>query len=230
MFLFSSLLFASCDEGRIPEKTFTYNEKGRVAKLVADISNTDGWTSSGYTVAFAGFTEDGSFSEISKDIKPDGNGHVSMTLAGIPENVTKLEVCVINSIRKRVLTYYTTEAATTSDTIIVKPTEAINTDLFDYLQANIFDKQCMHCHSGSEWAASLNLNNGKSYAQLVNVASAKVDGKNRVTPKDANNSILYEVLSSELSTGWKYDHSKIMVTDAANLKLIKDWINGGAKN
>lgn len=223
-----ALLFTSCDEGRIPEKVRNYTEKGRVAKLDADLTGISS-LSNNYTIAFAGFTDDGSYSEISKVIQPDANGHVSMELAGIPDDVTKLEVCIINSIRKRVATFYSVDAPSTNDTIFVSPDAAISVSMFDYLQTNVFDKQCSHCHSGSSWAASLDLNPGNSYADLVGVASHKEEGKNRVSANDADNSVLYEVLSSELSAGWKYDHSKIMVTDAANLQLIKDWINSGAK-
>lgn len=229
--LCGALLFASCDEGRIPEKVRDLNEKGRVAKLEANITGLDQWPN-GYTVSFAGFTDEGTYAEISKDIKADKDGHVSMELAGIPDDVTKLEVCVINSIRKRVLTFYTAPATTSSDTIMVTPSEPVKiVGMLSYLQTNLFDKQCAHCHSGSQWAASLNLNEGQSYSQLVNVPSAKVSGKNRVTPGDADNSVLYEALSTDISLDnkWKYDHSKIMVTDAEKLKLLKEWINSGAK-
>lgn len=229
--LCGALLFASCDEGRIPEKVRDLNEKGRVAKLEANITGLDQWPK-GYTVSFAGFTDDGTYAEISKDIKADKDGHVSIELAGIPDDVTKLEVCVINSIRKRVLTFYSITATDTSDTIKVVPSEAIKVvGVFSYLQTNLFDKQCAHCHSGDAWAVSLSLNEGKSYSQLVNVPSVKVEGKNRVTPGNADSSVLYEVLSTDISLDekWKIDHSKIMVTDAENLKLLKEWINSGAK-
>lgn len=223
-----SFLLVSCDDGRLFESEFNYTEKGRVAKLDADITGMSS-LSNNYTIAFAGFTEDGTYSEISKVVQPDANGHVSMVLAGIPDDVTKLEVCIINSIRKRVATFYAVDAPSTSDTIMVVPDAAISVSMFDYLQNNVFDKQCSHCHSGSSWAASLNLNPGKSYINLVGVASHMVEGKNRVSVGDADNSVLYDVLATDLSSGWKYDHSKIMVTDAANLQLIKDWINSGAK-
>lgn len=223
-----SLLLASCDEGRIPEKSYTNSEKGRVAKLEADIEGTNTWNSN-YSIVFAGFADDNEYSQIAKNIKPDANGHVSLELAGIPENVTQLEICVINSIRERVATLYTADAPSTSDTIRVTPTDKVSLSMYDYLQNSVFDKQCSHCHSGNDWAASLNLNKGKSYADLVGKASHKVEGKERVTSGNADNSVLYEVLSSGLSADWKYDHSKIMVTDAANLKLIKEWINSGAK-
>lgn len=225
-------LCAACDDGRIPEKERDMTEKGRVATLEADITDAGSWAK-GYTLALAGFTDDGTYAEISKDIKPDANGHVYMTLPGIPDDVTKLEVCVINSIRKRVVTLYTTAATTDGDTILIKPDATIKAGMLAAIQASLFDKQCAHCHSGSAWAASLNLNDGKSYAELVNVASAKVPGKMRVTPGDADASVLYEALATNMSSpddgNWKHDHSNIMVTDRTGLQLLKDWIDNGAK-
>ena len=101
------------------------------------------------------------------------------------------------------------------------------------IQTSLFDKQCAHCHSGSAWAASLNLNDGKSYAQLVNVASTKEPGKMRVLPGQADASVLYEALATNMSSpdegNWKHDHSNIMVTDRTGLQLLKDWIDSGAK-
>lgn len=232
MALSALTLCTACDDGRIPEKVRDISEKGRVATLDADITGTSSWAK-GYTVALAGFTDDGTYAEISKDIKPDANGHVNLTLPGIPEEVTKLEVCVINSIRKRVVTLYTTAAADNGDTIRIKPDAAINAGMLAAIQASLFDKQCAHCHSGSAWAASLNLNDGKSYAQLVNVASAKEPGKMRVLPGQADASVLYEALATKMSSpdegNWKHDHSNIMATDRTGLQLLKDWIDSGAK-
>lgn len=227
-------LCASCDDGRIPEKVRDLNEKGRTAQLEADLSGVDSW-SKNYSVVFAGFTDDGTYAEISKDIKPDANGHVSLALAGIPDDVTKLEVCVINSIRKRIATFYTintSEATEVDDTLRISPTAPIAvSSMYATIQTQIFDKQCAQCHSGSAWAASLNLNDGVSYDEMLNVASSKVAGKARVTPGDADNSVLYEALATSVSLddGWKHNHSNIMATDYNGLKLIKDWIDDGAK-
>ena len=140
---------------------------------------------------------------------------------------------MINSIRKRVVTLYTTAAADNGDTIRIKPDAAINAGMLAAIQASLFDKQCTHCHSGSTWAASLNLNDGKSYAQLVNVASTKEPGKMRVQPGQADASVLYKALATKMSSpdegNWKHDHSNIMVTDRTGLQLLKDWIDSGAK-
>lgn len=229
-----TLLLSACDEGRIPEKSIDFTENGRTAKFEGDVEGIDSW-SKNYTIALAGFTEDGTYAEISKDIKPDANGHVSMVIAGIPDDVTKLEVCVINSIRKRIATFYTintSEAEITDDTLRISPSVPIKvSSMYATIQTQIFDKQCAQCHSGRAWAASLNLNEGVSYDEMVNVASAKVAGKDRVKPGDATNSVLYEALATSVSldNSWKHNHSYIMATDYNGLRLIKDWIDDGAK-
>ena len=227
-----ALLLASCDDGRIPETVRDLSEKGRVARLDAEVDGLDTWPK-GYTVAFAGFTNDGQYAEISKDVRADANGRVSLTLPGIPDDVTKLEVCVINSIRKRVITLYSAQIVEEDDTIRIRPESKLNVGAYAALQSQLFDKQCAHCHSGSAWAASLNLNEGHSYANLVNVASQKEPGRDRVTPGNSAESVLYEALSTSVSDpdheNWKFDHSKIMETSRELLELVKEWIDGGAK-
>ena len=150
------------------------------------------------------------------------------TLCGIPDNVKTLEICVVNSVRRRVVSFYTLEAPSTSDTIRINA-GAIDAHMYASIQSQIFNKQCANCHSGNAWAASFNLNEGKSYADMKNVSSKLIEGKKRVTPGDATNSVLYEALATEVSTTWKHDHSKIMVTNPVGLQLIKDWINSGAE-
>ena len=55
----------------------------------------------------------------------------------------------------------------------------------------------------------------------------------RVQPGQADASVLYEALATNMSSpdegNWKHDHSNIMVTDRTGLQLLKDWIDSGAK-
>ena len=55
----------------------------------------------------------------------------------------------------------------------------------------------------------------------------------RVLPGQADVSILYKVLATNMSSPdkehWKHDHSNIMATDRTGLQLLKDWIDSGAK-
>lgn len=230
--LFASLLlFSACDEGRIPEKQPDLTEKGRVAHIDAKLEGAGTWSSQ-YTLVLAGFEENNAYAKIARNITLDANGETHLTLTGIPEEVKTIELCVISSIRRRMVSFYSVEVpstATDADTIQVKPEATLNVGMFAAIQSNIFNKQCANCHSGNAWAASLNLNDGQSYAELLNIASKKEEGKDRVTPGNADSSVLYEALATEVSTGWKHDHSKIFESDYYSLELIKDWINNGAK-
>lgn len=225
--LLCATLLSSCDDGRIAEEDFNVEEEGRVAKVEVKLEGQKSWPS-GYSISIAGFSDNSPYAEITKSIRTDENGQADVTLSGIPDNVKTLEVCVVNSVRRRVISFFTIDAPNTNDTIRINA-GTLNASMFASIQKQIFDKQCSHCHSGSAWAASLNLNEGESYASMKNMPAKLVEGHNRVTPGDAANSVLYEALATEVSENWKHNHSKIMVTDPVGLQLIKDWINNGAE-
>lgn len=225
--LLSAVAFTSCDEGRIAEKAVDYTEDGRVAKLDVDLTGL-GTYPQNYSVVLAGFNDTDNYADIIKTLTVDSTGHCQVVMKGIPESVKTLEVCVINSIRRRVVSFYTMEAPTTTDTIRIDA-GSLNVGMFHSIQANIFDKQCASCHSGNSWAASLNLNEGHSYADLVNADSHLEPGKKRVLPGSSAESVLYDALGTDASASWRHDHQGIMRTDAVGLQLIKDWIDNGAK-
>lgn len=225
--LFILLLGTACDDGRIYEKEYVPTESGRVAKVEVDLSGTDSWPSN-YTVAVAGFNDKDQYASITRNLQPDANGHVSLKFTGIPDDVKTIEVCVINSLRRRIISFYSADAPATTDTIRVNAGK-LNVGMYAAIQSAVLNKECANCHSGNAWAASLNLTEGHSYADMVNVASHKDPSKVRVLPTDADNSILYETLATDISTSWQHDHSKIMITKSIELKMIKDWINNGAK-
>ncbi len=228
--LLSAVLSTACDDGRIPEKAVDLTENGRVAKVDLTISGADSWPE-GYIVAVAGFADNNAYARVTKDLIPDAEGHVSVTLKGIPDDVKQLEICAINSLRRRVATFWKMDAPTTKDTISIRPDTPIRTGMYSAIQSDVFTKQCANCHSGSAWAASLHLTEGKSYADLVNRPSVKMEGHLRVKPGDATASVLFDILSNEESKSWKFDHSNVMADEdnQVRLQVIRDWINSGAK-
>ena len=219
-------LLTSCDDGRIPEKEYDFSEEGRVAKLSAHLTGAESWPK-GYTLSLAGFGTS-KYAVIARTLSPDANGDVNLSLAGIPENVTKLEVCILDIVRGRVTTFYEQDVTNTNDTIRIN-TGHLNVGMYATIQSQILNKQCANCHTGSDWSAQLNLTEGQSYADMFNVASKKIANKNRITPGDAANSVLYEILAQDISSDWKHNHSQIMTTDPTGLEMIKDWIDNGAK-
>lgn len=225
--LFILVLLTSCDDGRIYEKEYVPTEEGRVAKLDVTLDGVKSWPS-GYNVSLAGFSEGDAYASIARSIQVDENGRAQFVLNGIPDDVKTLEICITDALRRRILTLYSIDAPATTDTISIAPGH-LDVGMYATIQKEVFNKECANCHSGNAWAASLNLNEGHSYADMLNVTSHKDPSKKRVLPGDADNSMLYEALSTDVSAEWKHDHSKIMITKANELKMIKDWILNGAK-
>ena len=81
--LFLLLLCTACDDGRIYEKEYVPIESGRVAKVEMDIDGVSSWPSN-YTVAIAGFSADNQYASITRNVQPDANGHVSISISLFP--------------------------------------------------------------------------------------------------------------------------------------------------
>lgn len=100
LLLFSGLAI-SCDDGKIYDENNQTEREGGTVKLTAKISGVDSWPG-GYSVVLAGFTPDNAFAQTAKGISQTDDGTIDMVLAGIPSEVTQIEVCVINKLRKRI--------------------------------------------------------------------------------------------------------------------------------
>ena len=229
--VFLAVFFSSCDEGRIPEKEITVTEEGRVVKLTADLVGLDNWHSD-YNVVLAGFAENSSYSAIAKDLSVSiaDNGHVEVVMSGIGDEVRTLEVCVSNSIRERIATFYSMEAPATADTIRMD-VGTLDISMYGTIQKTVFTDKCIQCHgAGSgEPAAGLHLTEGRSYADLYGAASTMVPGQQRVDPGKSGESILYSILTTDMSAEWAIDHSRLMSVEENLLTLIRKWIDNGAK-
>lgn len=111
-------------------------------------------------------------------------GEVEVILFGISEEVTEIELCVINRLRKRVVSFQTIEDFTaTADTTFME-VGTIDVSMYHTIQQQVFDKTCTACHGGSaKPAAELNLLTGESYEDLVNQPSTIVNDVLRVKPR-----------------------------------------------
>lgn len=220
----------ACDDGRIYENTGTVPREGRVLKLSGQLSGIGKWAE-GYSVVVAGFNDESDYAIVSKVIPvPETDGdEVEVVLSGISEEVTEIELCVINRLRKRVASFRTIEDFTaTADTTLME-VGALDVGMYHTIQQQVFDKTCTACHGGSERpAAGLVLLSGKSYANLVNHSSVFVDGSLRVAPYDSKVSILHRILNTDISSTWGIDHSQ-MITSSNMLTLIDSWIDNGAQ-
>jgi hypothetical protein len=97
------------------------------------------------------------------------------------------------------------------------------------LQANIFTPKCAlsGCHAGSTPQQGMNLSDGATYSNVVNVASAEV-ALDRVVPGDAATSYLYwKVIGDPQIIGDRMPFGRPALS-AAETDAIRDWIDAGA--
>jgi len=104
-----------------------------------------------------------------------------------------------------------------SRTITVNPAATAAT--LTQVQTAIFTPSCAGCHSGSGAPAGLVLSAGSAFSNLVNVPATTIPGT-RVIPGNSAGSALV----IQLTTNGHHTPS------AANLTLLKSWIDAGALN
>ena len=233
---FFMLTFLSCDDGRIYEEDYLPDTSGKVMKLTANISGMDSWAR-GYSLVLAGFDKNMDYAVITKPVPfpKDEKGEVELIMSGIPQEVTTLHLCVVNRQRELVHSYAEMPCgANEKDTIRMEGVKK-DVNMYDAVQAEVFSDDeygCTKCHGGREsLAGGINLLEGKSYKYLMNKQS-NVAGKDTliVNPNNADASTLYLILGTEFGKHLKYDHSNILINSYADISLIKDWINNGAKD
>ena len=100
---------------------------------------------------------------------------------------------------------------------------------FSSIQALVFDPRCVQHHGDREVQAGLNLSEGVSYTNLVNVPSTQT-GLDLVEPGDAENSYLIHKLEGRVGiVGGPMPLSGDPLT-AGEIAVIRDWIDAGAPN
>ena len=97
------------------------------------------------------------------------------------------------------------------------------------IQDLIFNESCIDHHGDHAVEGDLDLTEGMSYAELVNMPSIQVLGLNRVEPNDAENSYLIHKLEDRTSIeGNRMPPAGLLTTE--QIDTIKEWINNGAQN
>lgn len=217
----------ACDDGLIPEKTYTPEHTGYTAKLTARISGADSWPEY-YDVALAAFG-DSEYSRTQTTVHPDADGNITLLLYNIGEDVQSVEFCVTNTLRRRVLTFASASLSeAVGDTIYLEAGD-VDVSMYTAIQENIFNTNCATCHGLSTTAAAgLNLTEGNSYASLVDQPATSAEGT-RVIPGNAEESVLHKVINPGNEPGLTFSHEN-MITSSTELRLIDEWINAGAQN
>lgn len=217
-------LAASCDDGRLYADRLILPEEGRVVRLTATLDGLDTWAD-GYSVVLAGFGEGSDYAVIAKSVQAADDGTVDITMSGVAEEVTTLEVCAINRIRKRVATYYELDCSTLADDTLRIDAGRLDVGMFATIQQDIFDRTCTGCHGEGRW---LDLSAGTSHATLVGQPSTVFEGRTRVLPGHAAESVLYTILTTDESANLATDHQTQFTLSDEQFALIEDWIDGGA--
>ena len=217
-----ALALAGCDEGRIYDNSVPEGRGGVEATVtISDARGYDRWFS-GYSIAVAGFTSGSEYALISKNIELDDAGNCKIVLSGIPSEVQSVELCVVDRLRRRVAVFSSVSVKGKDDVVISSEGEDLSPE--GAIQREIFNTTCINCHGGANFAAaSLNLTEGRAFAELLGVQSVKEPQSLRVSPGLPDESVLYRILAGNESGGWNYDHS-VEITSPEKLDLIKNWI------
>jgi len=229
-----ALLTASCDDGHVDDEIHVYDTETYNVLLTGNFSKVNTW-SGDYSLAVCGFSETSEYATIAKSMS-NADGLTTIKLTNIPAETKTIEIAVINSLRKRVATLYQYEVSEDdeiNDTIEVNVGD-MNVGMFALINNNLFQgskTSCSKCHSPhgtSAAAAGLDLSADKAYQNLVGIASTKSPANLRVKAGDAENSFLYKVLSTG-DNNVHYSHLQLMTDEQTLLDVLKQWIDGGAK-
>lgn len=108
-----------------------------------------------------------------------------------------------------------------SGTVPLEPT-------FASIQQNVFTPQCTRCHSGAAAPLGLRLDEGSSYAMLVNVPSVEVPTAMRVQPGNPDASYLIRKLEGTQTVGGQMPLNAPPLP-AETIAVIRQWILDGAQ-
>lgn len=130
--LLFSCLFVSCDDGKIYDEGRHVEIEGGIARVTAIILGVQTWPSD-YTIVVAGFKKDDEYAAVAKTVKTADDGSMDLILKGISNEVNQIEVCVINKLRKRIVSFYQTDFTDSSDTLKLD-IGTVNASLFNGIQ------------------------------------------------------------------------------------------------
>jgi hypothetical protein len=109
----------------------------------------------------------------------------------------------------------------------IPPVPPANND-FQEIQDTIFTPICSTCHIGGGAPVGLRLDEGNSYALLVNVASAEVPALLRVNPGNPNASYLVQKLEGTAAVGARMPANGPPFLPQDRIDLVRRWIAAGA--
>lgn len=235
-----TLPLASCDSGDIEEQAVSIEDKGYTVKLTAVLTGIDSWESK-YSVSLAGFTTGDNYAQVVRAIPntTPNNARIELILSNIGDEINTVELAITNRLRERIITIAKVnldDYANQKDTIHM---DLGQTDVsrFGALQKGLFNMACIQCHGGNggAGAASLNLTEGKSYANLVNTPSTRKEGMMRVVSGNAQESLIHQMMAEGGENLLHVNHTEILSNQFRENQnevrtLIDEWINNLGEN
>lgn len=100
---------------------------------------------------------------------------------------------------------------------------------FQSIQALVFTPVCTGCHAGAAAPLGLRLEEGASYALLVNAPSVEVPSLMRVQPGNADASYLIQKLEGTAAVGARMPLNAPPLPQST-IDVIRQWITDGAPN
>lgn len=209
----AAALLGSCDSGDIIDTHYTVNSKGHNVKLTASLHGLASLPA-GYTLALAGFQEGSNYAVMQRAI-PAGAGEDSLqlVLANVGSNVQTVELAVTNNLRERILSLASVKLDDyegQTDTIRLDM-GVLDVSATGCLQRGMLDKACVQCHGANgRKAAGLDLTEGYTSADLVNVASTTHPDQMRVAGGNPEGSLLWHILNDGGENILHYNHTEVI--------------------
>lgn len=220
--LTAAILLSSCDDGRIyPDQTELTNI-GRTIKIECRLTGTEAWRiSPDYALSLAAFAGGSEYALVSRNIASSSLSDSVLTLTGIPAEAQTVEICILDRLRKRVVTLASADASLNVVTI-----PSLDVSPLSAAQQAVFTPTCSACHGGGHNAGGVSLATmADTRRTTVGIAANHPDegASLRVAPGNPDASVLYRALTTDASASWAYDHS-VEVVNPALRDIVGLWI------
>ena len=132
-----------------------------------------------YSVVVAGFDDESDYAIVSKVVpaSESDNDEIQLTMSGITDEVTTVELCVINKLRKRIVSLVAMECTDIADTILMDAGK-VDASMYKASQQKIFNATFTACHGPVSYT---HLKNAyfKAYPKLNHLLQ---EGSGKATP------------------------------------------------
>lgn len=226
------LLTASCDSGDVHE-VYRRTSTGRTALLTGSV---DEWEElpGGYNLSLAVFGQTSEYALGQRVLTASDitDGRLRVMLSEVSDTVSTVELCVTNTLRKKVLTLQRVDPSSLApqDTIRLESILRSMTTA-GCLQTGLFNEACIRCHGGGNQSArGLNLTEGHSMSMLVNVPAASNPDVLRVSGGNPEESLLHQILAESGADILHVNHVEILHKLGVDTDVLRTFIDAWIKS